>query len=190
MADGSAPISPALAEARARAEAARARRAASALSEEAAELHKLALQEAEDLAAARADEKKARELRGLVLEGEARKKSGGKYQVKAIDIAKLLPDIDPATLPGDGVIVVRSPLPGSWATFLREQEHKARDLPDICADLVCESTVFPDVSASGAGERYRVFWESALGCGTVVTVADDVAALGGAAAKQAKRGRG
>jgi hypothetical protein len=52
-----------------------------------------------------------------------------------------------------------------------------------------ESVVQPDVSDDAVGAKVRAFFESDLGCGTVVTLGDAAAQLGGARAKKTKRGR-
>lgn len=186
----SAPITDRLAEARERAAAAAARKARSALTPDEQELHRLTLQEAEDTAAALAAENARREIHGTALEAEARREAAGKYLVKAVDIAKRLPTADPELLPGKGVIVIRSAPPDALRDFLREAEAKERDLPAISVALVCQSIVRPKVDAPGAGEKLQAFFESDLGIGLATSLADEAAALGGAVAKQAKRGRG
>jgi hypothetical protein len=184
-----------LAELRARAASARARRDASALTPDQTETHRLLCQEAEDLEAARAAEKAARQIRGMKLEAEERKKAGGRYLVRAVDLAALLPDADPASLPGEGVIVVRSApaQPDALGDFLAELEKHDRSHPDIFLDLVCASTVYPDVGPNagpGVGERFRAFFESSIGRGTVLHVGDQVSDLSGVRARRVKRGRG
>ncbi len=171
---------------------AKARREAAALSEEEKERAKLLAELAEAEAEALADEKARRELQGKALEAEARKKSGGKYLVRFVDLAFLLPEADPSTLPGGGVLVVRSPPThpvNALDNFYREVEAKSRALPDVYADLVCESVVYPD-PAGAEGSKLRAFFESSLGRGTVTVVGDQVTDLGGVRGKAIKRGRG
>jgi hypothetical protein len=187
-------VSPALAAARQKAADAKAAREAAALSAADAELLKLHRQIQEDDAAAEVSHREARALRGLEEEAEERKAAAGKYLVKAIDIAALLPGLTEEqvkALPGEGVIVVRSPPvhpTDALAGFLREIEAGKEAHPDIYAELVCESTVRPKLKP-GTAEAYREFWSSSLGRGTVITVGDQVAELGGMRGRAAKRGR-
>lgn len=181
-----------LQELREQAARAKARREAVALSEEEKERAKLLIEVEEAEEAARADEKARRELTGKQLEAEERKRAGGKYLVRFVDLAHLLPEADPATLPGAGVLVVRSPPThpvNALDVFYREVEAKSRALPDIYTDLVCESVVYPS-TAGTEGAKLRAFFESSIGRGTVTVVGDQVTDLGGVRSKAIKRGRG
>ena len=171
---------------------AKARREKAALSEEEKERAKLLAELAEAEEQARADEKARRDLEGKHLEDEERKKAGGKYLVRYVDLAHLLPEAEADALPGGGILVVRSPPThpvNALDVFYREVEAKARALPDIYADLVCESVVYPG-TAGGDGARLRAFFEGSIGRGTVTVVGDQVTDLGGVRGKAIKRGRG
>lgn len=174
--------------------AAKERRERAALSEEETERAKLLAELAEHTEAARAEEKARRDLEGAKLEAVERQKAGGKYLVRYVSVGDLLPDADPATLPGAGILIVRSPPThpvNVLDDFYREVEAKAngRALPDIYADLVCQSTVYPSTDGA-AGAKLRAFFESSIGRGTVTVIGDQVTDLGGVRNKAIKRGRG
>lgn len=175
---------------RAQAAEARARRTAASLSDEETEHAKLLGELAEDTAQLQADERKRRGIAGAAAEAEARRVAAGKYVVKFFDLGSLLPDADPSTLPGAGVLVLRSPPPSALAAFYRELEAGSQDLPQTYAALVAESVVVPDITDPTAGIKFRTFLDGPLGCGTVIGIGDASTVLGGTVAKKAKRGRG
>lgn len=184
-----------LEELKAEAEAAQAESAASALTPEETE-------EAGWLAksAAAREDKAANDRTRRMLDGKAREKiavaaAAGKYLVRAVDIIDLFPvDVkapDPKTLPGNGVIIVRSPPTqprDMLGDFFREIEHKQRSMPEIYADLVVASTVDPDVAKDDVkGAVLRAFCEAYSGA--CIKVGDQVSELGGLRSKSDKRGR-
>ena len=176
-------------ELRAAAAAAKAKAAGVALSDEEAERVKLNAEIAEAEADERAARKARRDLDGKARESEAKVKARGGYLVRYFDLASLLPEAEPEDLPGSGVLVLRSPPTGAMATFHREVEAKVKSTPDLYADLVCASVVFPDQSDNANGAGLRAFLESALGSGTSTIVGDACTELGGMKFKATKRGR-
>lgn len=170
-----------------------ARHAKATLSEEESEIAKTLAQIAEKKAERLAAEKARRALRGAELEAEARKAAAGKHLVKYFDLAELLPDADPEKLPGEGMLVVRSPATvpvDALGQFYREIEAHERPHTDIYVDLVCSSVVYPDLSNQETGMLFRNFLESSVGHGTAMTIGDVVSTLGGVRGKRTKRGRG
>lgn len=173
--------------------AAKARQAKAALSQDEIDHAKLMAEIVEAEAEARTAEATRRSIQGSALEEAARKVAAGRYLVKYFDLAALLPEAPPEKLPGEGMLVVRSPptVPvDALAQFYREVEAAERSHVDIYADLVCESVVYPDISNPAAGEFFRSFIESSIGRGTAMGVGDAVTALGGVRGKRTKRGRG
>lgn len=167
---------------------AEARATATALTpEEAARARKLA-QLDEHKASARTAAAARRKIAGDKLEREARVEAAGRYQVRYFDLGALLPDVDMGTIPGGGVLVLRSHPPADKKTWDREVEVKARDLVDINADLVCASIVRP-VFKNEEGVRFRAFLESDMGCGIANQLLAPVLDLGGARSTEIKRGR-
>ena len=123
-------------------------------------------------------------------ESAARKVAAGRYLIKGISLVDLLAEADPKDLPGNGVIVVRSPPTeprDCLADYMAEAEQHERPLPDITIDhLVIPSIVFPDIETDAS---IRQFFDSTRGKGSAITVGNAVTALGGMAQRQAKRGR-
>ncbi len=177
-------------ELRAQAKATRAA-APAPLTDDETEMAKLLSEIAEGEAEAQAINKARREMRGKALEVEASRAAlAGKYLVTFFDLGELLPKADPSLLPGGGVLVLRSPPAGAVATFHRELEAKAKSIPEIYTDLVCVSTVYPDLTDDATGAGFRAFFESSLGTGASTRVGDAVTDLGGIRIKATKRGRG
>lgn len=139
-------------------------------------------------AARRAAAAARRKIEGDKLEREARAEAAGRYQVRFFDLGSLLPDVDPAAIPGSGILVFRSHPPDAKKAWDREAEAKARDLSDINADLVCASIVRPKFQGAEA-VRFRGFLESDLGCGLANQMLGPVLDLGGARSEEVKRGR-
>lgn len=180
-------------ELKAQLEAEKARHAKAALSEEEQEQLKLIAQLAEAKAERLAAEKAQRALRGIALEGEARKVASGKYLVKFYDLARHWPDIEPEKLPGEGILILRSPptMPVDvLGQFYREVEAKEKSQPDCYIDLVCACVVYPDVSKHDVGMAFRNFLESSIAKASAASIGDEAIALGGLLVKQTKRGRG
>lgn len=140
-----------------------------------------------------------RERRALDLAGReaaARKLVGKGVLVKGVDLLALFPlGEEPAKdlVPGNGVIIVRSPPPGkgpgTMAEFNREYEHRKQEVEDLYTTLLTENTIDPDVKKDqGEGAKLLAFCEhypnAAIGAGDVV------AKLGGARIRADKRGRG
>jgi multidrug efflux pump subunit AcrA (membrane-fusion protein) len=183
----------ALAETEAELERAEARLAKAELTPAEVKRLKLLATLAEKKAEARTAETSRRALRGAELKAEAAKAAGGKYLVDYFDLGALLPDVDPDKLPGEGVLIVRSPPTSpvdALAHFYRELEAKEHSLVDIYTDLVCASVVVPNVMEHATGMMFRNFLESSIGRGTAIQIGDAVTSLGGARNKQTKRGRG
>ncbi len=185
-----------LAELRARAEAARTKTAAARLTPEEIEHAKLQTELDELKAEEQAAAKTRRELAGKALEETARKAAGGQYLVRFVDLGSMLPDADPSTLPGNGALVVRSPPVhpvDALKVFYAEVEARVLSLPDVYLELVCVSTVYPDVADvkhPEIGAAFRAFFETSIGHGTVTGIGDIVTDLGGVRSKATKRGRG
>lgn len=174
-------------------ERAKARLAKATLAPEEIDCAKLLADIAESEAEARTSEATRRGLRGATLEAEARKVAGGRYLVKYFDLAALLPEADPERLPGEGVLVVRSPPTApvdALAVFYREVEAGERSHVDIYTDLVCASVVVPNIANQETGALFRNFLESSIGRGTAMGIGDAVTTLGGVRGKKTKRGRG
>jgi hypothetical protein len=183
-------------EIKARAAATRAALAAATLSDDEEEEARILAEDEENRAELRTQLAKQRGLVGRRAEATARTKAGGKYLVRYVDLAALLTDADADicdTLPGRGVLVVRSPPTApqnSLAIFYRELEAKVRSWPEIYADLALACVVYPDPNGTdGSGALLRSFFESSLGQGTAIPVGDICTQLGGASQKAAKRGR-
>lgn len=180
-------------ELKAQLESEKARLEKATLSDEELEHSKLLAQVAEMKAERQASEKAQRAIRGAELEAEARKAAAGRYLVQFFDLAALLPEAEQEKLPGEGVLVVRSPPTSpvdALAQFYREVEAKERSLVDIYSDLVCASVVVPNVGNHEIGMGFRNFLESSVGRGTAIPIGDAVTSLGGVRSKQTKRGRG
>lgn len=176
----------------ARRDAAQARAAAAALTQDEKDEAALIVEEAEALAAARLDEAKRRAIVGKRLEVEARAESGGAYTVEFFDLGKLLPDTDPAKLPGRGVLVIRNHTTLSKRAFDRDVEHKtgegAKPIGEIFAELVAANVVRPRFDPDkGEGVAFRAFLESDLGNGCPSQIGAAILRLGGAVAAEAKR---
>lgn len=143
-------------------------------------------------------ERRKRALLGAIAEASAKKDAGGRYLVKFVDLGTILADADPSTLPGEGVLVIRSPPTEPidvLAQFTREHEANERPLPDLMIDMLLPSIVRPEtslVTEEGrlAGMKLRNFFESTIGKGAAITVGNEVSRLGGMRAAQVKRGRG
>lgn len=177
---------------RAQLDAARARKSASALTDDETARAKLLADLAEATAEAQSSEKNKRAIEGAQREATARKAALGKYLVKFFDLGALLPDADMDSLPGKGILVIRSPPTtptDALGNFYRELEAKARSWPEIYASLACESIVYPDPNGA-SGAQLSAFFDGAIGKGTAMDVGDACAALGGVRGKQTKRGRG
>ncbi len=107
------------------------------------------------------------------------------------DLGGMLPDAEPDSLLGRGVLVLRSPPARALTDFQRELEAEQRDLQAVYTTLLLECIVRPDITTDeAAGAKAAAFFESDLGAGTVVTLGDAAAALGGAVRTRTKRGRG
>lgn len=161
------------------------------LTDDEAETARLLGEIAEAKADALAINKTRREARGQALEAAAWPAArAGKYLIRFVDLAALLPDADPDDLPGNGVLVVRSPPQGAVGAFHRELEAKTKLLPEVYTDLLCVSTVYPDLTNEVAGIEFRGFFASSLGEGSSSVVGDVVTDLAGIRGKTVKRGRG
>lgn len=128
---------------------------------------------------------------GAMREAEARKAAAGAYLVKYVDVAALIPDLDPEKIPGKGVFVVRSPATKPrdvLGDLMREITYNGTDAKPhtkLYADLACECTVYPattDESGIALRKFVDAFGGAAMGIGNVITD------LGGLHAKEAKRG--
>ena len=167
--------------------------AAARLAELTPEEQRIAAALARKAAAAEAMAAAARTRRGTALatrEAAARVKAAGRYLVKGIDLVDLFQlgaAPDAAKVPGDGVVIVRSPLPERLKAFQTEAEHKARPLADIFADLLCDSVIDPDPSQPANGAKLRAFCDAYPGA--AIGAGDVVAKLGGSKAQADKRGR-
>lgn len=110
----------------------------------------------------------------------------------AIDLVALFPAgkaPDAETMPGKGVLVLRSPPSDVLKTFQTEVEHKARPLADIYADMVAQSVVDPDVETDKtAGSVLRAFCEAYPNA--CLAIGDVAAKLGGSRMAADKRGHG
>lgn len=138
-----------------------------------------------------AADKTRRETELTAKEMAARSALGPKVLVKGIDLVSLFPlGVSPPAeqLPGDGVIVVRNPLPGRLASFHTEVEHKQRPVASIYADLLVEHVIEPPVAKDmAAGALLRAFVDTYEGA--AVAAGDVVAKLGGSKSAADKRGR-
>lgn len=134
--------------------------------------------------------KARRAIAGAKAEAEARAAARGQFLVKFLDLGTMLLEADPKTLPGEGVIVIRSPPTTPvdvLGTFATEYEARQRHLPDLVLDLFLSSIVYP--STDGAeGIKLRVFFEGPIGKGAAQTCGGEVQALGGLKRREAKRG--
>lgn len=131
----------------------------------------------------RANDGKAREM-------AAETTAAGRYLVAAVDLVECFslgkaPPVE--KLPTGGVIIVRSPEPEASDTFTREYEHKKRPLSDIFADLLCASVVDPKPD-SPDGAKLRAFCDAFKDA--AIDAGATVRKLGGAKAREDKRGRG
>lgn len=116
---------------------------------------------------------------------------GSRAMVKGIDLVSLFPlgEAPPmAQLPGNGVIVVRSPEAARMKAFHAEAEAKKRPLADLFSDIVIESTIDPDPKDPTQGMKLRAFCDAYPGA--AIGAGDQVAKLGGSKAQADKRGRG
>lgn len=170
--------------------AATARRDNAKLTDDETEHAKLLAQVAEAKAEARAAETARRAILGAKLEADARKKAAGRHLVQYFDLAALLPEAEPEKLPGEGILVLRSPAADMLAQLHREVEAGEQSLVAAYTNLVCSITDYPDLSNHDTGMRFRDFLESPIGCGTVIGIGDAATTLGGTRAKRTKRGRG
>lgn len=121
----------------------------------------------------------------------ARAAIGSRAMVKGIDLVSLFPlgEAPPMVqLPGNGVIVVRSPEPARMKALHAEAEAKRRPLADIFSDLVIDSTIDPDPKDPTQGMKLRAFCDAYPGA--AIGAGDIVAKLGGSKAQADKRGRG
>jgi len=110
--------------------------------------------------------------------------------VKAIDLIDLFPlgetpDID--TIPGAGVIIVRSPTPARTKEIHAEVEAKTTALADVLTELVCETTLDPDPRDQLQGAKLRAFFEAWPQC--AIAAGNTVLKLGGSRTAVEKRGR-
>lgn len=136
-------------------------------------------------------EKARRDLDRAAREAKAAAAAGKQYLVKGIDlIADCFTDVAPPAeqLPGNGVIVIRSPDRGRFNAANNDIEHKRRPMAEILIDLLVEHVIDPDVDEPGAGAHLRAFCEAYPGAGMMA--GDEVYKLGGMKAKADKRGRG
>lgn len=177
--------------------AAQAEAEAEALTPEETERAKALAQLADAKAALFASRKARRLIAGTKAEADAKRVAAGHYLVKFIDLGTMLAEADPKTLPGDGVLVVRSPPTEPvdvLAVFATDFEARERPLPDLIVDLLLQSIVYPpnDLKTPeglAQGAALRSFFESSVGKGAGVTAGGEVQALGGSNRKEAKRGR-
>lgn len=157
------------------------------------------IEEAESLT--RAAEKARRGIAGKALEASARKVANAlpmasRYSVEYFDLAEKVPRVDPETLPGKGVLVVRSPptVPvDALSEFYAALEH-GTSTSEAYINLASASVVHPVClgeggAATAEGLALRTFLESSIGRGAAQGIGDAAAALGGVRAKATKRGR-
>lgn len=178
-------------ELKAQAAAAAAEFDAAKLSPEETELAQLLAKIEESRARTREASKLRRAIRGAQEEAEARAEAKGAYLVKYVDLAAGLPNADPKTLPGEGVIVIRTPPMHPidvLGNFLREHEAKQRPIPEIFAELVAECIVRPKPSP-GEDAKIGGFFNSELGQGSASAVGNVVLELANFRLAVAKRGR-
>lgn len=135
----------------------------------------------------RESERKRRGIEGARLERAARAEAAGRYMVRYFDLGALLPDADPKSLPGGGVLVIRSHPPQAKTAFDSAVEGKSVTLSAAFCDLVCASVVHPSLAKNEDGIRFRAFLESELGNGTPPQIGAAVLELGGARIAEAKR---
>ncbi len=130
-----------------------------------------------------------RGLDAAAREKAARKVAGGRYSVLAVDIADMVPQLDPKTLPGAGVLVVREPPKtpvDAYAAFLAGVEGKTESHPTLFAAIIGASTIDPDPMSGGEGVKLSSFLDAHGGA--CVTLGSIVAELGGQRRKAEKRG--
>jgi len=168
-------------------------RAAATLTPGQADLFAALAEEKEALEAEAAEQAKVRAIVMVDRVDAAREKAAAAptpYLVEGVDLVGLFPlgkSPPPASLPGGGVIVIRNPEQAATDAFVREAEAKQKHASKMAIDLACACTVDP--SPDGAsGIEVRGFFEryqEAAG-----TVAQRARELGGARAREAKRGQG
>jgi hypothetical protein len=161
------PIEEKMAEARARAEAAKEKRAA-------AEQARRALDMATRLRA-------------------AEQKAGRAYIVTGIDLVSLFPlgkSPPPDQLPGRGVIIVRDAA-DQESDLIVEVEHKsgpgAKRIDKVLIEIAIKSTVDPEPSDETGRITLRGFCERYTAA--AIQIANEARRLGGAKVREAKRGR-
>lgn len=180
-------------ELRERAAAARAKADAVKLSAEEREIAALIDEEEQ----AKRDERAAlSDRRRIGLKGRedaARAKAGKAYLVRGVDMIDYLPpECDLADVPNEGLFVVRSPTKAAYAAMQSAMESKVQTQAEFAADLVCASTVDPDVSGPDAGGALgialRNFVDDPRFAGAVIQMANVITDLNGTKIKEAKRG--
>ena len=138
-----------------------------------------------------AEEKKGRELDMAIRLKAARASVGKRHLVAGVDLVSFFkPEAMPPAehIPGNGVLIIRSPDPARVDAANAEIEHKKRPMSQILTDLLCESTIDPDVQKDpAAGTLLRAFCEAYPNAATLA--GDEVYKLGGAKVKADKRGR-
>jgi len=164
--------------------------AAAVLTPEQAELAEALADEAD---AAEAEAAAQAKLRGLDMAArveKARAAAAGAFLVAGVDLVALFPlGAAPAaeTLPGAGVIVIRSPDMETSDAFAANAEAMKQGLSALAIRLVCGCVVDPD-KTSPEGTRLLGFLQKfPEAAGTIALRAKE---LGGAQQKATKRGRG
>jgi len=137
------------------------------------------------------EEKKGRDVDMAVRLKVARAGAGKRHLVAGVDLVSFFkPEATPPPeqIPGNGVLIIRSPDPARVDAANAEIEHKKRPMSQILTDLLCENTIDPDVQANPAeGIKLRAFCEAFPNAATLA--GDEVYKLGGAKVKADKRGR-
>lgn len=138
--------------------------------------------------AERAAEKVRRDIDAAGRERRARRAAGSRYLVAAVDVISLFPPgkAPPSDhLPGNGVVIVRSP--DRERVNRTTADHEAgKAHAEVLSELAMDCVVDPDLTEPGIGARFRAFCDTyggaAMGIGSAAFT------LGGAKAKADKRG--
>ncbi len=149
----------------------------------------------------RVAEKTRRGIAGKALEASARRAANAlpmaaRYSVEFYDLAEKVLRVDPDTLPGKGVLVVRSPpttpvdvLAEFYAALEAGSSTSEAYINLASACVVHPVCIDPAGAATAEGQVLRTFLESSVGRGAAQGVGDAAAALGGVRAAKVKRGR-
>ncbi len=117
-------------------------------------------------------------------------KARGTYLVQGVDLVALFPiGKAPAEeqMPAGGVIVIRNPDQAASDAFAREIEAKTKHVSRLAIDLACACIVDPDPDSPEAATARNFFERYQEAAGNVAARARE---LGGARAREAKRGQG